>query len=73
MAIVLTLHRRNISTIFKQIPGLPFLWKILRHVLLIFNFKKMESTQSKMNRRTTMRITLFVKPWKAKHLGWNEC
>ena len=60
-AIVLTLHRWNILIIFKQLSVLPFLWKILRHVLLIFNFEKMESTRlAKMNRKITARIILFV-------------
>ena len=48
--------------------------KILRHVLLVFNFEKMESAQSaKTNRKATTRIILFVQPWQAKHLGLSKC
>ena len=51
-----------------------FFRKILRHLLLVFNFEKLESTHfAKMNRKTTTRITFFIKPWQAKHLGWSEC
>ena len=73
-AIVLTLHCSNILTIFKlNYLFSHFIWKILRHVLLVFNFRKMESTQSKMNRRTTTRRNIFAQPWQTKHLDWNEC
>ena len=74
-AVALTFH--CIVEIFwpflSNYPFFHFFWKILQHVLLVFNFKKMESTQSKMNKRATTRIILFIQPWQGKHLGWRKC
>ena len=60
-AIVLSLHRCNILTIFKQLSALPFLQEDFTACFAYFHFEKMESTRlAKMNRKTTTRIILFV-------------
>ena len=73
MAIVLTLHHLNVLIIFKQLSVLPFLQEdFLWHVLLVFNFEKMESTCfAKMDRKTTKRIILLVKAMTSK-TSWLE-
>ena len=60
--------------IFKQLSVLPFLLEDFTACFACFKFEKMESTRyAKMNRKTTTRIILFVKPWQTKHLGRSEC